>query len=620
MGFPLKLPLGLMTPAKNGQVGPQGVMAEVSKSNDKTTSCVGRSNRLVAILAADFLPQTPTIEELRSEASRLDQRLSAQRLHCMIVGQFKRGKSSLLNALLGDAILPTAVVPMTGVSTYVSIGPTYSLTVERADADPETIDCKSGADLRNALTRWVTEEGNPKNWQNLARVSATLPTDVLPPNLVLVDTPGIGSTYTHNTKAAEETLPDCDVAIFVTSVEPPITAEETRYLQSVETHVSHIIAVLNKVDQAEDGDRDRLRRFLADELEQSLRRPVRIVEASARNALSSPVTDDLAIKSLRDILADLAGAKMQGLIATTAGKKTALLAWRAAEFLRQYLASLQKPIESLRDAQRVFQGAADLVAMDGTTLSRMLLAQRDSILETLDAEVADMRKTIFGIYANKIASLDPQAEETAFAESLTAEVPQSFQNAFIEMQSRYQELVRVALARSVGDAERLITRVRVLAQDVLGLNLEGADVDLTIAAWPPPYWIDQPHDRFSLARPDFYDRLLPGTVRLDRVRRRLAATLQELVVRNAEQCRWAIRRAIEEGVRKFDAEWTTEMAKARTSTDDAIAAATARLADMGAEKDEEIAAVESVLRDLKTLTDEANINFGAQDASTPITA
>lgn len=53
---------------------------------------------------------------------RLKERLGESKLHLAVLGQFKRGKSTLLNALLGESLLPSAVVPLTAIPTLIEYG------------------------------------------------------------------------------------------------------------------------------------------------------------------------------------------------------------------------------------------------------------------------------------------------------------------------------------------------------------------------------------------------------------------------------------------------------------------------------------------------------------------
>ena len=60
--------------------------------------------------------------QLTGSLSDLGERLQQGRIHLAVLGQFKRGKSTFLNALLGETILPTAVIPLTAIPTFISHG------------------------------------------------------------------------------------------------------------------------------------------------------------------------------------------------------------------------------------------------------------------------------------------------------------------------------------------------------------------------------------------------------------------------------------------------------------------------------------------------------------------
>ena len=94
--------------------------------------------------------------------------------------------------------------------------------------------------------------------------------------VILVHTPGVGSTFLHNSRAAEAVLSDCDVGIFVLSPDPPITEVELGYLDDVRRVVPKLYFALNKVDLLSSDERDIAMSFLANVLEDKLgpgRRP-----------------------------------------------------------------------------------------------------------------------------------------------------------------------------------------------------------------------------------------------------------------------------------------------------------------------------------------------------------
>ncbi len=180
-------------------------------SLDRSAGSVSRYLRsLDAALSDGDLALPRESERIRE----LENRLFEGRFHLAVLGQFKRGKSSLLNALMGEPLLPVSVVPLTAVPTFVRWGETPSIRIEREGGNAEEFAGGTVEDRRDFLTRYVTEENNPKNRLGVCGVEVFLPSPLLEKGVVLIDTPGIGSVYRHNTEATLNFLPQCDAALF----------------------------------------------------------------------------------------------------------------------------------------------------------------------------------------------------------------------------------------------------------------------------------------------------------------------------------------------------------------------------------------------------------------------
>jgi hypothetical protein len=106
----------------------------------------------------------------RRRLSALAERLQQGRLQLAVVGQFKRGKSTLLNALLEARVLPSAVTPLTAIATFLRNGKALKLISEDAQGRREEKICSSTDELRALLQARVTEDGNPHNRLGLSRV------------------------------------------------------------------------------------------------------------------------------------------------------------------------------------------------------------------------------------------------------------------------------------------------------------------------------------------------------------------------------------------------------------------------------------------------------------------
>jgi predicted GTPase len=167
------------------------------------------------------------IEEVRK-------RLAHGRLHLAVLGQFNRGKSTFINALVGLNVLPTSVLPLQSVPTLISWGPHLKCVLRFLNGKPYLIVQKSNEDISATLTAYVAEEHNPKNQLCVKEVEVQCPSELLENGTVLIDTPGFGSTYLHNTRTALETIVECDAALFLISADPPLTQMEVEFLRQVQ--------------------------------------------------------------------------------------------------------------------------------------------------------------------------------------------------------------------------------------------------------------------------------------------------------------------------------------------------------------------------------------------------
>ena len=108
-------------------------------------------------------------EQDREQLAALLDRLDAARLRVLVVGEAKRGKSTLVNAMLGREVLPSGVTPLTAVTTTVRYGEDERAEVRFLDGHDEKHPLAALADL-------VTERGNPGNRRGIAGVTVYLVT------------------------------------------------------------------------------------------------------------------------------------------------------------------------------------------------------------------------------------------------------------------------------------------------------------------------------------------------------------------------------------------------------------------------------------------------------------
>ena len=182
----------------------------------------------------------------REQLAAVRDRLAAARLRVLVAGEAKRGKSTLINALLGRPVLPSGVTPLTAVATTVRYGEDPHAEVRFGDGHEEKHPLAALDDL-------VTERGNPRNRRGIAAVTAFVDAPVLAGGVELVDTPGTGSVFVWGTDAAHQALETMDAAVFVLTADPPVSASERELLAKVADLSVRTFAVLNKADHLDDA-------------------------------------------------------------------------------------------------------------------------------------------------------------------------------------------------------------------------------------------------------------------------------------------------------------------------------------------------------------------------------
>ncbi|GBU21934.1 hypothetical protein R80B4_01836 [Fibrobacteres bacterium R8-0-B4] len=192
-------------------------------------------------LPEDFAPCGRLLAELQT-------RLSKGRLHFAVLGQFNRGKSTFINALLRIKALPTSVLPLTSVPTLIEYGAEAVCKIRFLDGRDDLVVTSASGAMESALRQYVAEASNPKNRLGVRDATLTCASDLLANGTVLIDTPGFGSTHLHNTQTTLDLLAECDAALFLLSADPPMTQTEMEFLRQVKERIPKLYFILNKVD------------------------------------------------------------------------------------------------------------------------------------------------------------------------------------------------------------------------------------------------------------------------------------------------------------------------------------------------------------------------------------
>jgi ribosome biogenesis GTPase A len=420
---------------------------------------------------AESRKDTARAEQLRALAARL----AEDRFQLAVVGQFSRGKSSLMNAILGAPWLPTGALPMTSIITTVTYGSAPRATIRR----------KGGLVPIDAplsdLPRYVAQASTEREELQVATADIELPAEILRLGFAFVDTPGVGSAITANTETTLGFLPDADAVIFVTSFDSPLTESEVAFLGSVRDEVARTFVVLNK--------RDLIEGLEAAEVERFVRARLSEVGIDDPQLFALSATEGLAAKRASDTDA----LQESGLARLEAELVDYLTNEKSQEFLLRMSERVARFIDVFASEAR----AAAALSSEGDGAAR-LSARGDDLFTRYDARrralLADL-STSLSSFLDELSTTTAPAAADRFAAALSAAVGDGtgpgdtvhFRRDVDALTSRTREIARAWSEEETASWLAELQRVGAVALEELDHLPDAVEVEMatTFGATPP---------------------------------------------------------------------------------------------------------------------------------------
>lgn len=380
------------------------------------------------------------------------ERFKKETFTLVILGEFKRGKSTFVNALLGEPLLPTAIVPLTAI-------PTIIYYQEKQGAQAVFLNGQT-QDIRvDEIPQFVTEKENPANQKLVREVRVGHPNSFLQRGVILVDTPGVGSVYKHNTGVAYAYLPRSDAGIFILSVDSPLSQTEIEYLKDIRQYVHKLFFIVNKSDAVSSHDVQEVIEFTHNALRNIFDgQGIHLQPVSSRLALEGKQEKNRQ-KLLASGIPELE-EKLTDFIEHNKGKFireiTATRAFRIASELELELKLWRQAMEENE------QSLSDKIARFNSELSRLEQEREDSIY-LLYREVDRLGKEVeenMSLFQQKNeANVIQQLEE--FAAQMRARSPRE---SALLLKQKIQEIVRSAVEpKRIAEREALEEKFQAVA-------------------------------------------------------------------------------------------------------------------------------------------------------------
>jgi hypothetical protein len=345
--------------------------------------------------------------------------------------------------------------------------------------------------------------------------------------------------------------------------------------------------VLNKIDHLQICEHTSALAFLTQVLREqlSLGAPPTIFCLSAKQALDAKnAGDDRAVEKsglrkleqhLREFLTN---DKVLALRRAVIQKAQEALSAEIGD-VRLLVRALEMPIADLERRTRSFNDILDSIEPKRTMTADLLAGDRRRSVKSLEACAEQLRRKaseeLLQIAQNAWLTQAPtnDAGETVDA-TLAAAIPDYFEVRLRNLAKRIADEIEAILALHRGRVDELVTSVRQNAADLFDIGIVAREPTEAIVISRDPYWITQNWEVKLVVLPQaLIERVLPSSIRQQRLRRRIAYTVSELVQRNVENLRWALLQAIDDSFRRFNMQADERIGEVLEATKGAIKAA-----------------------------------------------
>ncbi len=365
---------------------------------------------------------------LESEIDELSGKISEEKFYLVVLGLFKRGKSSFINSLLGEIVVPSGVVPLTAIITLI----------EHSDEKYAEIYFKDGKKEKvriDEVKDFIAEAKNPNNEKNVTKVIIYYPSEILK-FVTIIDTPGVGSSLEHNTQTTLEFVNKIDAAVFMLSTDIPITKLEVEFLSKLKEIVPRIIFVLNKTDLLENESLTELTDYNNQVLSGICENNFKIIQTSSKLALEGLRENNPAlieksnIGKVKQVIFDLLNNEKEEIFIKATKSRFIKVLNEAKSLIAFKIRTLKMPAEQLDEKLSQFQKSIEVMKTEKDEFDILMEGKIKRLQEYVEEET------------DKLGNILNEKIEKEFNENFTEVVAKIRELSPEEFQIEYFSAIR----------------------------------------------------------------------------------------------------------------------------------------------------------------------------------
>jgi GTP-binding protein EngB required for normal cell division len=429
----------------------------------------------------DTLRLAEAISSLAKEANESEFRIA-------VLGRFKCGKSSALNALIGEEVLPTDVLPCTSGVVEIRRGKRKSFAVQDGAGSKK---CSFG-DFTAGAGAAHSSKAAPKRWL------VELPIEWLPHGLTLVDTPGTDEDAERN-KTAHEEFARTDAAVVLLNASQPVRLDDIDLVNDLQKRVNRVVVVVNRADAIAEAERGRVLEHAQRKLSEIGVPGHRVLLLSASEALAGAPWAAAMLDQVRNqlssvLLGSTAGARLASLCSKTQraleeisprAKAAVKAAATEAQRARAEVDAAEEALGAFQADSRRFEAILEAHKESAEReASRVMRREWCSLVSSLKAHEDAWRSECDPLFSAKAfaseigecAKRDLQAAVEQFVkEEIQPLVADEVEAARKEIHRAIERIVASAADAGMGSADDLFERLdRGILKDAFGKAVEGS--------------------------------------------------------------------------------------------------------------------------------------------------
>jgi len=418
-------------------------------------------------------------ESIKKLAGNIKEKIEKDALYLVVLGQFKRGKSTLINYMLGANLLPTGVLPLTSVITKIYYSPEVKVNVIFESGVKKEIPV-------DELDLYCTEKGNPKNQKGVDTIEIGYPFDFLNKDVVIVDTPGIGSVYQHNTDVTYKFIDRSDAVVFVLSVDPPITEIEKQFLLKIAENVHKIFFVINKSDLTRKNEIEEIVNFTTNVIKDITKKEnINIFPLSAKMALEGKISKNeemirkSCIKSFEEELKQFLKEEKEKVKILSNLKSLDGFLGVCKAFLENDLKLKLMPIRQLEENIEKFSKFLDKVNQNKIEIYKLFKIEMNDILQSFDDEMEKIKKELvvkitkkIDDYYPSIARLKKIEQKEQLEKYLEKAIVEEFELLKSDLEKQIENKYSALLSRYCEKINEVINSIKDRARQLFSIDIE----------------------------------------------------------------------------------------------------------------------------------------------------